>query len=209
VLRQQTVRLLVMKSILLGIFIFMSAGAAHAVLLFNYSQLILKDLDQMNRLVQQKIVESQTMTSGDPLQPLREGLQAVYSRPNEDLMIEKVISPLKNALDEQEAYEQTIRDLVSEGISQLRNPKQLSGVVQVTYLVFLENILSEFNPLKDRAFEKSIIEQIRDANIVVSDSARSERTLRTMKQNPSPSELAERLIPSAKPEKKPWWKFWG
>lgn len=198
-----------MKSILAGFFIFIGAGTAHAVLLFNYSQLILKDLDQLNRLVRQKVVESQTMASGDSLQPLKEGFQAIYCRPNEDLMIEKVISPLKSALEEQDAYEETIRDLVSEAVSQLRNPKQVSGVVQVTYLVFLENILSEFNPLKDRTFERSVIEQIRDAKIVVSDTARSERTLRTMKQNPSPSELAERLIPSPQSEKKPWWKFWG
>lgn len=198
-----------MKSFLFGLFIFLCAGTAQAVLLFNYSQLILKDLDQMNRLVKQKVLESQTMTSGDPLQPLKEGFQAVYSRPNEDLMIEKVISPLKNALDEQDAYEQVVKELVTEAIGQLKNSKQVVGVVQVTYLVFLENILSEFNPSKDRAFEKSVIEHIRDAKIEVSDVARSERTLRTMKQSPSPSELAEGLIPNPESKKRPWWKFWG
>ncbi|MFN7824754.1 MAG: hypothetical protein ACK5P6_05275 [Pseudobdellovibrionaceae bacterium] len=168
--------------------------SAQAGLLFNYPQLALKDLDQMNKIVRSKINESKK-SGGDKVIPLKEAFQAVFSRPNDDLMIEKIISPLKSELEEHEAYEETVRDLVKEAISALKNPKAFQPVVQVTYVVFLENIISEFRPKAQEEFEKSIITQIRDAKIDLPKGARDERTLRMMKQNPSPSEIAAAIIP--------------
>ncbi len=75
---------------------------AQAGLLYNYSQLKLKDLDQMSKIVRDKIKESST-AGGNPAIPLKEGLQAVFSRPDDDGMIEKLITPLKSALDEHNA----------------------------------------------------------------------------------------------------------
>ncbi|MFV8256229.1 hypothetical protein ACNQKP_00410 [Bdellovibrio bacteriovorus] len=181
------------------------SGTAHAGLLFNYSQLALKDLDQMNQLVSDKVKESKKSSSGKAV-PLKEALQAVYARPNDDEMIEKVVSPLRSNLDELESWEKTISQLTDEAINALKNPRAFKPVVQVTYVIFLENLLAEIKPhAKNDGFERKIAERIRDAKIEVTKDAISERKLRMMKDTTSPSEIAGSILshknetPSEKP----------
>jgi len=167
---------------------------AHAGLLFNYSQLALKDLDQMNKLVSDKVKESKKSASGKAV-PLKEALQAVYSRPNDDDMIDKIVAPLRSGLDELESWEKTISQLTDEAINALKNPRAFKPVVQVTYVVFLENLLAEVKPYATKeGFERKIVERIRDAHIAVSKEAMNERKLRTMKDTTSPSEIAEKIL---------------
>lgn len=169
-------------------------GTAHAGLLFNYSQLALKDLDQMNKLVSDKVKESKKSSSGKHV-PLKEALQAVYSRPNDDEMIEKVVSPLRSNLDELESWEKTISQLTDEAINALKNPRAFKPVVQVTYVVFLENLLAEIKPYaKTNGFERKMAERIRDAKIEITKEALSERKLRMMKDTTSPSEIAGSIL---------------
>ncbi|MCE3009064.1 MAG: hypothetical protein LW875_00445 [Proteobacteria bacterium] len=182
-----------MSQLVVGLLMIASLSV-QAGLLYKYPQLALKDLDQMNKIVRSKIAESKK-SGGDKVIPLKEAFQAVFSRPNDDLMIEKIVSPLKTELEEHDAYEDTVRALVKEAISALKNPKAFQPVVQVTYVVFLENIISEFRPKAGEEFEKSIIAQIRDAKIQLTKGARDERTLRMMKQNPSPSDIAAAILP--------------
>ncbi len=180
-------------------------GTAHAGLLFNYSQLALKDLDQMNQLVSDKVKESKKSSSGKAV-PLKEALQAVYARPNDDEMIEKVVSPLRSNLDELESWEKTISQLTDEAINALKNPRAFKPVVQVTYVIFLENLLAEIKPhAKNDGFERKIAERIRDAKIEVTKDAISERKLRMMKDTTSPSEIAGSILAhkSETPSEKP------
>lgn len=170
------------------------SGTAHAGLLFNYSQLALKDLDQMNDLVNDKVKESKKVGSGKVV-PLKEALQAVYSRPDDDDMIEKVVGPLRTQLDEIESWEKSVSQLTDEAIGALKNPRPFKPVVQVTYVIFLENLLAELKPyLKSEGFERKIAERIRDAKIEVPKEAANERKLRTMKDTTSPSELAAKIL---------------
>ncbi|UXR64710.1 hypothetical protein EZJ49_00380 [Bdellovibrio bacteriovorus] len=175
-------------------------GTAHAGLLFNYSQLALKDLDQMNKLVNDKVTESKKSSSGKAV-PLKEALQAVYSRPNDDEMIEKIVSPLRSNLDELESWEKTISQLTDEAINALKNPRAFKPVVQTTYVIFLENLLSEIKPhMKNDGFERKIAERIRDARIELSKEAVNERKLRTMKDTTSPSEIAGKILTESSQE---------
>lgn len=167
---------------------------AQAGLLFNYSQLATKDLDEVNKMITEKIQESKKTSSGKVV-PLKEALQAVYARPNDDGMIEKVVAPLRSNLDELEAWEKTLSQLTDEAINALKNPRAFKPVVQVTYTVFLENLLSEIKPyLKPVGFERKIVERIRDAKIEITKEAFNERKLRTMKSTVSPSELATKIL---------------
>ena len=143
----------------------------------------------MNKLVKEKIQESQS-SKGNRVIPLKEALQAVYSRPNEDFMIEKVISPLKNELEEHNAYESSVKTLVTEAMGALKNTKAFQPVAQVTYAIFLENIVAEFRPKTTEKFERSILTTIRDAKIELTKEAKRERSLRMMKEIESPSDLA-------------------
>lgn len=166
---------------------------ASAGLLFHYSDLALKDLDQMSKIVQDKVKESRK-SKGEKVIPLREGLQAVFSRPNDDGMIEKIVSPLKNALDENDAWEPSIKRLVDEALGALKNPKAFQPVVQVTYLVFLENLVSEFKPKAHSEFEKGMLTKIRDEKIQITKEAKHERVLRMMREMTSPSVFAEEAL---------------
>jgi hypothetical protein len=164
-----------------------------AGLLFTYSQLALKDLDQMNKLVQDKVTESRK-SRGDRVVPLKEALQAVFSRPNDDFMIEKVLSPLKSELEEHDAYESALKSLVKEASGALKNPKAFGAVAQVTYAVFLENVIGEMKPKVAENFEKGILTDIRDAKIEISKEAKNERRVRMMKDVESPSALADVVL---------------
>jgi len=166
---------------------------AQAGLLFSYNRLALKDLDQMNHLVLEKIKEAKG-AGGNKTVPLKEALQAVFSRPNEDFLIEKVLPPLKNELEELGGWEHSVKALVKEALGALGNPKAFKPEAQVTYEVFLENLVSELKPKVSETFERSVIAQIRDAKIVLTKEAVSERKLRMMKDSISPSDLAQTVL---------------
>ncbi|MNJ92547.1 hypothetical protein D3C87_102200 [compost metagenome] len=150
----------------------------------------------MNKLVVDKVKEAKKSSSGQTV-PLKEALQAVYSRPNDDEMIDKVVAPLRSNLDNHEAWEKTLSQLTDEAVNALKNPKAFKPVVQVTYVVFLENLLSEIKPyLKQEGFERTLAIRIRDAKIQITKDAENERKVRTMKGITSPSEIAASVLKS-------------
>lgn len=166
---------------------------AKAGLLYPYHRLAVKNLDQMNKIVQDKIKESKK-SKGDRTVPLKEALQAVLSRPNDDFMVEKVIPPIRNELEELSAWESSVRALVKESSGALKNPKAFKPEALTSYAIFLENLIAEFKPKAGEEFEKSVLEQIRDANIVLPDKVKNERNLRMMKVQSSPSEIAKAVL---------------
>ncbi len=148
----------------------------------------------MSELVQQKVKESKKSSSGKTV-PLKEALQAVYSRPNEDGMIEKVIAPLRNELDEHDAWEKVLNELTVEAIDVVRHPKAFKPIVQVTYAIFLENVLLDMKPFAVKpGFERNMVQKIKDAKLEVSKEASAERVRRMMKSGISPSDLAEQIL---------------
>lgn len=162
---------------------------ACAGLLYPYNRLATKDLDQMSKLVKEKIKEAKS-AGGNRTIPLKEALQAIFSRPNDDSMIEKLLPSVKNELEEHAAYEKTFHLLVKEAAGALNNPKAFKAEALVTYIVFLENTLSEMKPKMAEPFEKGIFVQIRDAKIQYTKELLNERKHRMLKDLPSVSELA-------------------
>jgi len=177
------------------------AAQSFAGLLFTYNRLALKDLDQMNKLIKEKIKDSKS-SGGDKTIPLKEALQAVFSRPNEDFLIEKILPPLKSQLEEHNAWERTLRALVKEALGALKNPKAFKPEAQVTYCVFLENLIAELRPKVAEDFEKAVLTQIQDAEIELTKEAVSERSLRMMKENISPSQMAKSVLDNYASEQK-------
>lgn len=184
------------KNRLLVLFLLFFGLPANAGLLFTYNQLALRDLDQMAGIIRQKINESRRV-KGDKTVPLKEALQAVFARPNEDFMIEKILQPLRNELEEYDAYEKAFSDLVKEASSALKNERAFSGKVLATYWIFLENVVAELKPKAAEKFEKSILTQIRDAKIEIPKKARDERKLSVMKVTNSPSGFAKEILEAA------------
>lgn len=168
--------------------------AVNAGLLYTYNQLTVKDLDQMNAMVKNKLKEAKATDSGKVV-PLKEGLQAIFSRPNNDDMIEKILPPLRTALDQEEAREKVYSELVTEATNALKNTKNFKKEVQVTYAIFLENIISEFKPgLQKDSFEFKMIKKIADSEIELTKDAQKDRRLRLMQESASPSAIAVRVL---------------
>jgi hypothetical protein len=172
------------------------SSVASAGLLYNYPQLLPMDLDQMNHLVKKKVAEYKKDGS---TQILKEAVQAVYSRPNDDGMIEKIIVPLRNELDENDNWEPVMESLVQEAIGAMKNPKAFKPVVLNTYAVFLENVIADYKPFAEKpGHERKMIEKIRDAKIELTKAEEDERKLRTMSNHKSPSEIATSVMEDVK-----------
>ncbi len=155
----------------------------------------------MNKLVRSKIQESKK-SGGDKNIPLKEALQAVFSRSNEDFMIEKLLPQLKVELEEHDGWEVSLQALVKEALGALKNPKAFKPVVQVTYQVFLENVISELKPRAGEPFEHKILTQIRDSKAEVTKEAANERRLRVMKDSTAVSVLADAVLKAHEEEMK-------
>jgi hypothetical protein len=168
--------------------------SSQAGLLFTYNQLALKDLDEVNDLITQKTKESRKSSSGQSV-PLKEALQAVISRPNEDGLLSKVLPTLRNELDRLDMYEKVMLELVNEAIFALKNPKNFSRQAQVTYALFLNNLILEVkNSALDDGPEKTWIEKIAKSKVVVSKDALKEIKSKLMKEVPSPANTAQNAI---------------
>lgn len=170
---------------------------ANAGLPYTYHDLALKDLDKMTALVREKIKESRASKSGK-LFPLKEALQIVYGRPEDDIMIDKLTSPLRNEIEEHTDWGKALDELATDSIKALKQAKNYQPAYQATYILILHNILSDVKPqIRDNGWEKKLIEKIRDANVEVSKAARDERYKRTGKQISSPSDTAAELLKEA------------
>lgn len=170
------------------------AQISMAGLTYTYHQLTLKNLDQMNTLIKNKIKESKAAYSGKTV-PLKEALQAVYSRPNSDDMISKIVDQLRSQLELESAYEKVFSELIQEAINALKRPQNFKKDVQVSYAIFLENTIAEFKPdLKSDSFELKMIQKIAGSELDLTKEARKERQLRLMTEGSSPSELAKIVL---------------
>lgn len=172
------------------------SSQSFAGLLFFYNRLAQKDYEEMNTLIHDKISESKSV-GGDKSIPLKEALQAVLCRPNNDSLISKVLPNLKIELDGLSAWDRTIKSLVKESIGALKNPRAFKPEVQVTYTVFLENLISELKVNARGQLEQKVLEDIKDANIVPSNEAKKESLKRMKVEITSPSIVAELAIKEA------------
>lgn len=161
----------------------------------TYHQLALMDLDEMVVLVKGKIAESRS-GSTDAMTPLKEGVRLVYTRPDEDGMIDKVISPLRNEIEEHDDWENVVSGLVDESLAVMRNPEGVTGADQVGHILFLQNMIGSEKSRARRGDPKivPIFERIRDADIQMTKSMKNERKLRMMKDTTSPSKMAAQAL---------------
>lgn len=170
------------------------ATLCHAGLLYQYQQLTLMDLDQMNKLVQDKIKESKKADA--KVVPLKEALQAVYARPDADRMIEKVLTPLRMELQDMGEYERIINELTDEALNALKHTKNFKPSVQVTYAIFLENLMADSRRLAETEnnLERKLLQKIKKGNVKVTKEAANERRVRSLSEARSPSDIASDIL---------------
>lgn len=152
------------------------------------------DLDEVNKLVQDKIKESKRADAKTV--PLKEAMQAVYARPDADRMIDKVVTPLRMELQDLEQYDRVINELTDEALNALKNTKNFKPSVQVTYAIFLENLMGDARRLAESEdnLERKLLKKIKKAKIKMTKEAINERKVRSLSEAKSPSEIASEIL---------------
>ncbi len=169
-----------------------------AGLLYTYNQLAVMELDQLNKLVQDKIKESKK--SDAKFVPLKEGFQALFGRPDQDRMLEKVAGPLRTELVNLGDYEKTVTQLTEEAINALTNTRNFKPVAQITYVIFLENLMADMKPVlkPGDSFERKILKKIEKADISITKAATNDLLNRGFQEKKSPSEVASIILDELK-----------
>lgn len=175
---------------------------------FDSTQLMMKNADQVNALIQarmHKAANIQAAQEDDPdadgiaveteaLSALKDAMRIALSRPDQDGSRTAMFSRVRRELADLNAADIVIRDLAQEAMDALGAERPAK--VQATYVYLLENLMAEIKPdLGANPGYRKIVERIRDANIEISRSARSQLLLRTMSKPISPSDTAAKLIP--------------
>jgi len=164
-------------------------------IVFNYKSLKILDLDQITDILREK---ANDYKKNNRVQALKEGVLIAFSRPNEDVVLDKVISIVKSNLEDIGEWESCALQIVKQSIAVLKNESG-SPIDQVTATVVLENILSESKPAfvqqyQAAGFETTLVEMIANAQIKLSRDVEHEKQLNQMRAGGSPSHIAQRLI---------------
>lgn len=161
---------------------------------FTYKNLAMLDLDQMNDILKHKIKEYQRDNN---IMALKEAARIVYSRPDSDSVVEKIISDVRNPLEDENQWEPTIITLVKQSVETMKDDAT-SATDQVTSGTILENIIADSKPAYKKQYssgglETDVIDYIADHNAVYSKKANSERSLSIMKSTLSPGKMAQKI----------------
>ncbi|MGE0761975.1 MAG: hypothetical protein AB7N80_01725 [Bdellovibrionales bacterium] len=179
---------------------------------YKYSELQIKDYDEMLALVKTRVKKAtklfranqdeDTPPDQQGVEELREALHLILSRPNQDNMLAKLLPDVRKEMANVNAFEDNMASLVSEAIDGLNNDK-IPTVHRSTYLIVLENILSEFKPeVRDKEDLRQLFEKIRDAKLKIPKEVTKDLKLRSMLSTESPSERAKRILDGLNPKKK-------
>lgn len=161
----------------------------------TYKSLKLLDLDQMTDLLYDK---ANDYKRNNRIQALREGVMIAFSRPNEEVILDKILSIVRSPLEDLGEWEGTVEQMVGQSVQTLKSDSS-TGTDQVTASVILENVLSEFKPMftkqyQSGGFETTVIERIAASDLRFSQQAVQEKKLNQMKSGLTPSQLAQKLI---------------
>lgn len=182
---------------------------------YTSDQLYTKNFDEMATLIKRRLkkaenIQSQQETEDydgllaepDALAALKDGVRIALSRSDQDGSRSYLFGELRRELLDLNSLELVLDDLKSEAIAALRSDRTPVSH-KATYVVFLENLMAEIKPdLNKNPAIQSIIADIRDANIEISDKLKVQQRLRAMSQIISPSEIAARILPKKKPLQK-------
>lgn len=161
----------------------------------TYKTLKILDLDQMTDLLYEK---ANDYKRNNRVQALREGTMIAFARPNEEVILDKIISIVRSPLEDNDEWEGTIEQMVGQAVKTIQDGSA-PATEQVTASVVLENVLSEFKPAfvkqyQGGGFETTVIERIAASDLKFSKQADQEKKLNQMKSGLTPSQLAQKLV---------------
>lgn len=174
-------------------------------------QLRMKNAEQLNALVLKKIKKAEDIqkkqevdddlgivAEPDAVEALQEAMMIVLSRPDQEGARANAFARVRRELTDLNSFDQVVKDINKEAISALKE-KSTPVREQATYIVVLENLMAEMKPdVSSNPLFKKLVEDIRDADIELSDKVRSQQLLRSMNRPVSPSKTAEKIVPKKK-----------
>lgn len=177
---------------------------------FKYNELILKDYDEMNKMVQIQLKKARAVGSNtsdenvndaEAVAHLREALKLIFTRPNSDNMVAKLAPEVRRELNGYNAVERTLDSLTNEGLAVVTSDN-MAVTQQASALFMLENLISEIRPeIKENPAMRKIVKKVADADVGVSREVKKDMKLRGMFKAIDPSKLARDVL-AANPEKR-------
>jgi hypothetical protein len=169
---------------------------------YKYNELMIKDYDEMTKMVQTLLRQSRTATTredsggeGEAVEYLGRALKLIFSRPDSDNMVAKLVGEVRRDLQGYNSYEDCIAALAAEAV---RNVQNTDGTIstQATALVILENLMGEISPAV-RNGDKTllrVVKMIHSADLKPSSEVKRDRRMRGMFRSQSPSVEAGLLL---------------
>lgn len=175
------------------------------------SDLLLKNSEQYSAIVRKKIKKAQDIQAKQEIEvndkgeifaepeavaSLRDAMRIVLSRPDQDGARSKLFNKVRQELNDLHSLDQALTDLVTEACAGLKNPG-ISIKFEETYLVLLDNFLSEVRPeVSTNATFKTLVEKIRDTEIRASEKMKGPN--RSIAINADISKSAADILPKPK-----------
>lgn len=168
---------------------------------YKYNELMIKDYDEMLEMVQSFVKKAKEAAGedgmaneGEALEHLREALKLIFSRPDSDNMVAKLVPEVRRMMVGFNAYEPSVTDIAKQAIAAVK-AKNAAPSIQSTSLFILENVLGEIRPeVGNNAQLRAVAEMIRDAKLEVSKDVLKERKIRGMFQTKNPSDIASDVL---------------
>lgn len=170
---------------------------------YKYNELMIKDYDEMLAMVMDMVKKSQTATSkedsggeGEAVEWLGRATKLVFSRPDSDNMVAKLLNEVRRDLQGFNSYEDTIAGIADEAVKNASD-KDNPISVQSTALVILENILTEIRPSvvnNNNTDLLRVVERVAAANLRLSSEVKKDRRLRGMFLTKNPSDEAKAIL---------------
>lgn len=181
------------------------AGSKHN---YKYSDLVIRDYDEMFKQVQARIKSARKHIKEDgeggereAIEELRDALKLIFSRPNSDNMVAKLVPEVRRELAGFSAYEDTMSSIAAECLARVKEDN-VTVARRSTDLFVLENMITEMKPeVQGNADIQRIVKRIADAKIHIPDDVIKDRKIRSMFKTKNPSEMADEIL-KALPAKK-------
>ena len=176
---------------------------------YKYNELMIKDYDEMLEMVQSFVLKAKeaagedgTSNEDEAVSHLRNGLKFIFSRPDSDNMVAKLVPEVRRMMLGFNAYEPSVSMIADEALEAVSS-RNAAPSIQSTSLFILDNILAEVRPEVGANTQlKAVVERIRDARITISKDVLKERKIRGMFETKNPSAQAAKILKAFEPKKK-------
>lgn len=185
--------------------IFFTTIPCMAVLEYHSERIKLMDIEVLQKIMVNNLKKMENKEE-EPGPILKQSLELLLAQPDQGLAVSNIFEQLRTNAGNDKILSSALSSIIDDALPVLKKDEKNKDLQreQNTYVYILNNMLNEVQKLKDIEVYKSIIERIRDADIVFNDHLISHRLLNSMAQVENPSKYAQTLIP----KKSPWWKFW-